>query len=178
LSLALPDATFVAGIDWAAAEHAVCVMDESGKVVASFTICHDADGLRRLTRRLAAFGEPGSIPVGIERPSGRLVDVLLEAGHPVVPVKPNAIKAWRESEVLSGAKSDAADGHTDRVEAMAISPDGTWLATGSTDETARIWAADGTLRATLRPVTQSDRTVAKRNSKKSRKALDTKTSCH
>jgi transposase len=109
LSLALPDATFVAGIDWAAAEHAVCVMDESGKVVASFTICHDADGLRRLTRRLAAFGEPGSIPVGIERPSGRLVDVLLEAGHPVVPVKPNAIKAWRESEVLSGAKSDAAD---------------------------------------------------------------------
>jgi transposase len=84
-------------------------MDESGRVTASFTICHDADGLRRLVRRLAGYGEPGSIPVGIERPSGRLVDVLLEAGHPVVPVKPNAIKAWRESEVLSGAKSDAAD---------------------------------------------------------------------
>jgi transposase len=47
--------------------------------------------------------------VGIERPDGRLVDVLLEAGHPVVPVKPNAIKAWRDSEVLSGAKSDAGD---------------------------------------------------------------------
>jgi hypothetical protein len=53
LSLALPGATtFAAGIDWAAAEHAVCVMDKSGKVVASFTIRHDADGLRRLTRRL------------------------------------------------------------------------------------------------------------------------------
>ena len=49
------------------------------------------------------------IPVGIERPNGRLVDLLLEAGHPVVPVSPNAIKTWRDGEVLSGAKSDAGD---------------------------------------------------------------------
>jgi transposase len=49
------------------------------------------------------------MPVAIERPAGRLVDALLEAGHPVVPVKPNAIKAWRDAEVLSGAKSDEAD---------------------------------------------------------------------
>jgi len=34
---------------------------------------------------------------------------LLEAGHPVVPVSPNAIKTWRDGEVLSGAKSDAGD---------------------------------------------------------------------
>ena len=49
------------------------------------------------------------MPVAIERPNGRLVDLLLEAGHPVVPVKPNAIKTWRDGEVLSGAKSDAGD---------------------------------------------------------------------
>ena len=49
------------------------------------------------------------MPVAIERPDGRLVDLLLEAGHPVVPVKPNAIKTWRDGEVLSGAKSDAGD---------------------------------------------------------------------
>ena len=49
------------------------------------------------------------VPIAIERPNGRLVDLLLEAGHPVVPVSPNAIKTWREGEVLSGAKSDAAD---------------------------------------------------------------------
>ena len=47
--------------------------------------------------------------VGIERPDGRLVDALLEAGHPVVPVSPNAIKAWREGEVVSGAKSATGD---------------------------------------------------------------------
>jgi WD40 repeat protein len=29
------------------------------------------------------------------------------------------------------------------VLAVAIAPDGTWLATGGSDETARIWAADG-----------------------------------
>ena len=37
------------------------------------------------------------------------MDLLLEAGHPVVPVNPNAIKTWRDGEVLSGAKSDAGD---------------------------------------------------------------------
>jgi transposase len=63
-------------------------------------------------RRLARFGDPAALPVAIERPDGRLVDRLLEAGHPVVPVSPNAIKAWREAEVTSGAKSDAGDAQT------------------------------------------------------------------
>ena len=76
---------------------------------AEFTIEHSADGIATLVRRLARYGDPGGMPVAIERPDGRLVDLLLEAGHPVVPVKPNAIKAWRDGEVLSGAKSDAGD---------------------------------------------------------------------
>jgi hypothetical protein len=67
---------------------------------------HSADGITALIRRLARYGDPASLPVAIERPDGRLVDLLLEAGHPVVAVKPNAIKTWREGEVLSGAKSD------------------------------------------------------------------------
>lgn len=109
MSLAVPQAGLFAGIDWAAEAHAVCVLDGAGKIVARFTVAHSADGLGRLTRRLAGLGDPGDIPVAIERPSGRLVDVLLEAGHPVVPVSPNAIKTWREGEVLSGAKSDDGD---------------------------------------------------------------------
>jgi transposase len=106
---ALPDALFFTGIDWAAETHAVCVMDAAGTIVAGFTIEHSADGIAELARRLARYGDPGDVPVAIERPDGRLVDLLLEAGHPVVPVKPNAIKTWREGEVLSGAKSDAGD---------------------------------------------------------------------
>jgi transposase len=109
VSLALPEALFFTGIDWAAETHAVCVMDAGGKIVAEFTIEHSADGIALLTGRLARYGTPGGMPVAIERPNGRLVDLLLEAGHPVVPVSPNAIKTWREGEVLSGAKSDAGD---------------------------------------------------------------------
>ena len=109
MSLCVPQAVFYVGIDWAAGTHAVCVMDVAGKVAARFTVAHSAEGLDRLVRQLAGLGEPGDMPVAIERPSGILVDALLEAGHPVVPVSPDAIKAWRESEVLSGARSDAGD---------------------------------------------------------------------
>jgi hypothetical protein len=107
--LALREAKFFTGIDWAAENHAVCVMNAAGKIAAQFTIAHTADGIALLIRRLARFGDPAGMQVAIERPNGRLVDLLLEAGHPVVPVKPNAIKAWRDGEVLSGAKSDAGD---------------------------------------------------------------------
>jgi len=109
MSLSVPGAVFYTGIDWAAETHAVCVLDAAGKVTARFTIAHSAEGLGKLIRKLAGLGDPADMPVAIERPSGVLVDALLEAGHPVVPVSPNAIKAWRESEVLSGAKSDPGD---------------------------------------------------------------------
>jgi transposase len=109
LSPAPTNALFFVGIDWAAHEHAVCVTDATGTIVSQFVIKHSADGIALLVRRLARLGDPTDIPIAIERPNGRLVDLLLEAGHPVVPVKPNAIKAWREAEILSGAKSDAGD---------------------------------------------------------------------
>jgi transposase len=98
-----------AGIDWAAEEHVVCVVDVTGRVVDRFSIGHSAEGFERLVQRLAERADPADLPVAIERPDGRLVDRLLEAGHPVVPVKTTAIKAWREAEVASGAKSDPGD---------------------------------------------------------------------
>jgi transposase len=102
-------AAFLVGIDWASEEHAVHVMDSGGHRVAVFTFGHTRDGFARLIERLARLGPAGQVPVAIERPDGRLVDALLDAGHPVVPVHPNAIKAWREAEVTSGAKSDPGD---------------------------------------------------------------------
>ncbi len=97
------------GVDWASEEHAVCVLDESGRKKSSFVVAHSRDGFDKLVKRLSGLGFAGRVPVAIERPDGRLVDALLEAGHPVVPVSPNAIKAWRESEVVSGAKDDPGD---------------------------------------------------------------------
>jgi transposase len=79
------------GIDWASQCHAVCVVDDAGRKATAFAITHTADGFDQLVVRLRRYGDPAGLPVAIERPDGRLVDRLLEAGHPVVPVQPNAI---------------------------------------------------------------------------------------
>jgi transposase len=110
-NVSLVGALFFVGIDWASKTHAVCVLDPTGRQVAAFPVEHTAAGFTALIRRLAKLGAPAGVPVAIERPDGRLVDALLAAGHPVVPVKPNAIKTWREGEVISGAKSDPGDAH-------------------------------------------------------------------
>lgn len=106
--MSLVEALFFVEIDWAAKAHAV--LDPTGRKVASFTIAHTTAGFAQLLGRLGELGsDPEAVPIAIERSDGRLVDAVLEAGHPVVPVKPTAIKAGRESEVPSGAKSDACD---------------------------------------------------------------------
>lgn len=46
--------TFVIGLDWGGAAHAVCVLDRgSGAVIDRFEARHDASGLRDMKRRLA-----------------------------------------------------------------------------------------------------------------------------
>lgn len=97
------------GIDWASAAHAVCALDEAGRRRTRFFVDHTEEGLDRLVERLSGLGERSAVPVAIERPDGVVVDRLLEAGHPVVPVKPRAIKAYRSAETPSGAKSDPGD---------------------------------------------------------------------
>jgi transposase len=99
------------GLDWGGTSHAVCVVDDCGAAVARFEVAHSAAGLADLRRRLARFGAPADLPVAIERPSGLLVDALVEAGHPVVPIHPNAVKASRPRYRASGAKSDGGDAY-------------------------------------------------------------------
>ena len=100
--------TFFAGLDWASRTHAVCVIDERGTVCERLDIAHDAAGLRQLQRRLIHFDRA---PVAIERPSGMVVDTLLEAGFTVVPIHPNAVKATRPRYRSHGAKTDATDAY-------------------------------------------------------------------
>ena len=100
--------TLFAGLDWASRTHAVCVIDQRGAVRAQFEVTHDATGLSELRRRLAAFGP---IAVAIERPSGLIVDALIEAGFTVVPIHPNIVKATRPRYRSHGAKSDASDAY-------------------------------------------------------------------
>jgi len=98
-----------AGLDWAVHTHAVCIIDASGAVRDRFEIAHDRQGLAELMRRLARFG--ASVRIAIERPSGLIVDALVEAGHQIFPIHPNAVKASRPRYRSHGAKSDASDAY-------------------------------------------------------------------
>lgn len=97
-----------AGLDWASRSHAVCVIDEHGSVRTQFEADHDAAGLAELCRRLRSAGAGA---IAIERPSGLIVDALLEAGLTVVPIHPNVVKATRPRYRSHGGKSDASDAY-------------------------------------------------------------------
>jgi len=97
------------GIDWGSEEHEVAVLEDSGERKERFAVKHSRKGLDKLIAKLSRYGPASELWVALERKEGRLVDRLLEAGHPVVMIKPNAIKEWRKSEVVSGAKSDRGD---------------------------------------------------------------------
>jgi len=96
------------GLDWASQTHAACVIDEHGSVSTQFEIKHDAAGLAELCRRLRSAA---ATAVAIERPSGLIVDALLEAGFTVVPIHPNVVKATRPRYGSHGGKSDASDAY-------------------------------------------------------------------
>lgn len=95
------------GVDWGYSVHAVCVIDERGAVLKRFSANHDREGLSELLRQLRELGK--SLPIAIERPSGLLIDMLVEAGHQVHAMHPNAVKASRPRYSSSSAKSDASD---------------------------------------------------------------------
>jgi transposase len=100
--------TFFAGLDWASQTHALCVIDAQGVVHQRLDVAHDAAGLTELKHRLLGFDRP---PIAIERPSGLLVDSLVEAGFTVVPIHPNVVAATRPRYRSHGAKSDTSDAY-------------------------------------------------------------------
>ena len=101
-------AVFV-GVDWGCSAHAVCVIDAKGMTLDRFEVGHDRAGLAALFTRLHQYAVHGIVPVAIERPSGLLVDALVEAGFVVTPIHPNVVKACRPRYRAVAAKSDPGD---------------------------------------------------------------------
>ncbi len=99
------------GLDWASEIHHVTVIDDAGGIVDSFQVEHTEEGLCRALQRLRKHAVPSELAVAIERPSGLVVERLLEAGHPVVPIHPNAFSAARPRWGASRAKSDPKDSY-------------------------------------------------------------------
>ncbi len=102
---------YFAGLDWGSATHAACVVDDKGTAVARIEVTHTAEGLKKLLSALSKLAPASEIPIAIERPSGLVVDTLVDAGHPVVPIHPNALKACRPRYCAAGGKSDPGDAY-------------------------------------------------------------------
>lgn len=100
---------YTVGLDWAQDDHAVCVIDEQAQVHLRCTVAHSASGLADLIHQLRRVAGPAALPIAVERPSGLLIDTLVEAGFPVVPIHPNALKASRPRYSAAQGKSDPGD---------------------------------------------------------------------
>jgi transposase len=100
---------FHAGLDWGGVSHALCVIDGVGQVIVRLDVRHDAAGLADMVARLKRAAAPAELPIAIERPSGLVVDTLVEAGYPVIPIHPNVVKACRPRYRAAGGKSDPGD---------------------------------------------------------------------
>jgi transposase len=96
-----------AGVDWASADHAVCVVDATGAVLWRHTVTHSRAGLARLVTRLT---ELEVARVGIERPDGPVVEALLGAGLHVAVVPPRQVKNLR-SRYRGAGKDDRFDAY-------------------------------------------------------------------
>jgi transposase len=122
-----PPGGVTAGIDWASADHAVCIVDAAGAVVGRFSVPHTAEGLRALVHRLA---KAGVAEVAIERGDGPVVDALLQAGVTVVVITPRQVKNLRSRYGSAGNKDDRFDAYvladvlrTDRARLRPLIPD-------------------------------------------------------
>lgn len=101
--------SYFVGIDWASQEHTICVIDAQARIIWRAVIPHTAQGMATLRARLTKLAEAPALPVAVERPSGLLVDTLVDAGFPVVPVHPNVLKASRPRYSAAQGKSDLSD---------------------------------------------------------------------
>jgi transposase len=116
-----------AGVDWASEEHAVCVVDERGRILEGRRYRHDEPGIRALCARLVRLRVA---LVALERPDGLLIERLLDAGLAVIAVHPNQVKAMRPRYSVAGGKSDSFDSfvlaelaHTDSHRFQVLVPD-------------------------------------------------------
>jgi transposase len=119
-----------AGIDWAKDEHALCVIEDSGRnILLEGRYAHREGDIAKMCRSLVDVGVER---VAIERPEGVLVERLLECGLIVLAIHPNQLKASRPRFRASGArsKSDSFDAfclaelaRTDHHRFRALVPD-------------------------------------------------------
>src|SRR5690606_7695383 len=99
------------GWDWASEGHDITIIDSAGQIIDRWAPTHDEAGITTSLQRLAGHGSPDDLPIAIEATHSLVIDRLLAAGHPVVPIHPNAFHAARPRWGASKAKSDPGDSY-------------------------------------------------------------------
>ena len=102
---------FFVGIDWAAEEHEVCVVDATGSIVGQKSFEHSGEGLASLCTWLHEFagGADDALRVGIEVPHGAVVETLLERCISVFAINPKQLDRFRDRFSVAGSKNDRLD---------------------------------------------------------------------
>ena len=99
------------GVDWATESHEVCLLDQSGQIVATRSVPNTGAGLAQLCAWLidVAGGTVEGVWVAIEVPRGVVVDTLLERGFAVYSINPKQLDRFRDRFTVAGAKDDRLD---------------------------------------------------------------------
>src|SRR5215218_10646404 len=101
------------GVDWASAQHRVCLLDAGGKCVAERDVTHGGAELSEMCTWLVekTAARPAEIAVAIETPHGPVVEALLERGFKVFAINPKHLDRFRARFTVAGAKDDSRDAH-------------------------------------------------------------------
>ena len=95
------------GVDWADESHQVWGSDPEGKKITEMKVMKSPAGLAELGRWLHEHkAEEIELWAAIEKPHGRIVDLLLDHGVVVYPVNPKALDRARDRFRMSQSKSD------------------------------------------------------------------------
>lgn len=98
---------YTCGIDWASDHHDVSIINERGMEIKRMRIADTLEGYSLVLEELSSRGD--MIPVSIECKDHLLIEVLMEAGHPVYPINPKSAQRYRDRYNVAGAKTDERD---------------------------------------------------------------------
>jgi transposase len=101
-------AAFV-GLDWADAEHALCLITPDGAVEQS-TLTQDAGAIEDWAAALRVRFGGRPVAICLEQSRGAVLYALLKYDHLVLfPLNPKQLASYRDSYTTSGAKNDPTD---------------------------------------------------------------------
>jgi len=99
-----------AGIDWSDKFHAICLVDDGGNKLDTFTIEHSQRGFDTVHQHiLKRAGSAEAVQVAIETKDSLIVDFLCEQGYTLHFINPKLTDRFRDRYRMSNSKDDNFD---------------------------------------------------------------------